>query len=68
MAKFRFQNLMISEESINIADQLFDIADSLEQRKLYRFAEPYLSKINVKNKKEQFELKVKDKMNNKKIY
>jgi len=29
---------------------------------------PYLSKINVKNKKEQFELKVKDKMNNKKIY
>lgn len=30
---------MIWQESIKIADQLFDIADLLEERKLYRFAE-----------------------------
>lgn len=39
MAKFRFQDLEIWKESIEIADTLFDIADSLEQKKLYRFAE-----------------------------
>ena len=39
MAKFRFQDLRIWKLSIQIADELFDIADELEQRKLYRFAE-----------------------------
>ena len=38
MAKFRFQDLEIWELSIRIADQLFDIADILEEKKLYRFA------------------------------
>ncbi|HEX3033789.1 MAG TPA: four helix bundle protein [Thermodesulfobacteriota bacterium] len=39
MAKFRFQDLEIWKLSVGIADQLFDIADNLEQKKLYRFAE-----------------------------
>jgi four helix bundle protein len=39
MAKFRFQDLRIWQLSIEIADQLFDIADELEKKKLYRFAE-----------------------------
>ena len=39
VAKFRFQDLRIWQISIQIADELFDIADELEQRKLYRFAE-----------------------------
>jgi four helix bundle protein len=39
MAKFRFQDLKIWQVSIDIADALFDIADELENRKLFRFAE-----------------------------
>lgn len=39
MAKFRFQDLEIWKLSIEIADELFDIADDLERRRLYRFAE-----------------------------
>jgi four helix bundle protein len=39
MAKFRFQDLKIWQLAIEIADQLFDIADDLEQRRLYKFAE-----------------------------
>ena len=39
MVKFRFQDLRIWQLSIEIADKLFDIADDLEERKLYRFAE-----------------------------
>lgn len=39
MAKFRFQDFEIWKEAIEVADVLFDIADSLEQKKLYRFAE-----------------------------
>ncbi len=39
MAKFRFQDLKIWQQAIEIADELFDIADELEQKKLYRFAE-----------------------------
>ncbi len=39
MAKFRFQDLEIWKLSIEVADLLFDIADELEQQKLYRFAE-----------------------------
>ena len=39
MAKFRFQDLRIWELAIEIADELFDIADRLEEKKLFRFAE-----------------------------
>lgn len=39
MAKFRFQDLEIWQLAIEIADELFDIADILENIKLYRFAE-----------------------------
>lgn len=39
MVKFRFQDLKIWQLSIEIADDLFDIADELEKKKLFRFAE-----------------------------
>lgn len=39
MAKFRFQDLRIWQLAIQIADELFNVADDLEQRRLYRFAE-----------------------------
>ena len=39
MTKFRFQDLKIWQLAIEIADQLFDIADALEQKRLYKFAE-----------------------------
>ena len=39
MVKFRFQDLKIWELAVEIADELFDIADVLEKKKLYRFAE-----------------------------
>lgn len=37
--KFRFQDLKIWQLAIEIADQLFYIADDLDKRKLFRFAE-----------------------------
>jgi four helix bundle protein len=39
MTKFRFQDLEIWKESIDIGDILFNIADILEGKKLFRFAE-----------------------------
>src|SRR4030042_2597085 len=39
MVKFRFQDLKIWELAIQIADELFDKADGLDQKRLYRFAE-----------------------------
>jgi four helix bundle protein len=39
MAKFRFQDLKIWHSAVEIANELFDIADDLEKRKLYRWAE-----------------------------
>jgi len=39
MVKFRFQDLQIWQMSIEIADELFEIADELEKNKLFRFAE-----------------------------
>lgn len=39
MAKFRFQDLEIWKMAIEIADELFDIADDLEHRRLFRFAD-----------------------------
>ena len=40
MAKFRFQDLKIWHSAIEIANELFDIADDLERKRLYRWAEP----------------------------
>ena len=37
--KFRFQDLRIWQLPIEIANDLFDIADDLEGRRLFRFAE-----------------------------
>jgi four helix bundle protein len=39
MVKFRFQDLKIWQLAIEIADDLFDLADDLEKKKLYRFAD-----------------------------
>jgi len=39
MAKFRFQDLEIWQLAIEIADELFDIADELDKKRLFRFAE-----------------------------
>jgi len=39
MAKFRFEDLEIWKLAIEIADSLFDIADHLERKRLYRFAD-----------------------------
>jgi four helix bundle protein len=39
MVKFRFQDLEIWKLAIEIANELFDIADELEKKHLYRFAE-----------------------------
>jgi four helix bundle protein len=39
MIKFRFQDLKIWQLAIQIADELFNIADTLEKKRLYRFAE-----------------------------
>ena len=37
--KFRFQDLKIWQLAIQIADELFDVADKLEEKRLFRFAE-----------------------------
>lgn len=39
MIKFRFQDLKIWQLSVEIADKLFDIADKLENEKLFKFSE-----------------------------
>lgn len=39
MAKFRFQDLEIWKAAIEIGDRLLDIADELEEKKKFRFAE-----------------------------
>jgi four helix bundle protein len=39
MVKFRFQDLEVWQLAIQIADELFDIADDIERKRLYRFAE-----------------------------
>jgi four helix bundle protein len=39
MSKFRFQDLRIWQQSIEIADELFDLADQIEKRRWYRFAD-----------------------------
>jgi hypothetical protein len=37
--KFRFLDLEIWQDAIEVAGRLFDIADKLEQERLYRFDE-----------------------------
>lgn len=39
MIKFRFENLEIWQCFVDIAGKLFKIADSVETKKLYRFAD-----------------------------
>jgi four helix bundle protein len=39
MPKFRFQDLEIWKEAIQLALIFFDLADELEQKKLFRFAD-----------------------------
>jgi four helix bundle protein len=39
MAKFRFEDLEIWKLAMEIAEELFDIADELDKKRLYRFAE-----------------------------
>lgn len=39
MSKFRFQDLEIWKMAIKITDKLLDIADEIENKRLYRFAE-----------------------------
>jgi four helix bundle protein len=39
MVKFRFQDLRIWQMAIEIADKRFDVADDMEQKKLFRFAD-----------------------------
>jgi len=38
MIKFRFQDSKIWQLAIEIADELFDVAKNLEEKRLYRFA------------------------------
>jgi four helix bundle protein len=39
MATFRFENLAIWQRAVDIAIKLFRLADSLEERRLFKFAE-----------------------------
>ena len=39
MTKFRFEDLKIWQLAISIAEVLFDFADELERKKLFRFAD-----------------------------
>ena len=39
MGQFRFEDLNIWTDSIELTDKLFDIADKVENKKLFRFAE-----------------------------
>ena len=39
MAQFRFQNLEIWKEAIEMTDKLLDVADEVEEARKYRFAE-----------------------------
>ncbi|OGP64299.1 MAG: four helix bundle protein [Deltaproteobacteria bacterium RBG_16_42_7] len=39
MTKFRFQDMEIWKEAVEIGNVLYDVADKLEEKKLFRFAE-----------------------------
>ncbi|MCK4631459.1 MAG: four helix bundle protein [Bacteroidales bacterium] len=38
---FRFENLEIWQDAIKVSDELFDIADQVEKKRYYRFAEQF---------------------------
>ena len=42
---FRFENLEIWKRSIELTDRLFDLADALEAKHQYRFADQLISSI-----------------------
>ena len=48
MVKFRFQDLKIWNLAIEIAEELFNLADELEREKLYRFADQLRGYVYVK--------------------
>lgn len=39
MGKFRFQDLQIWQEAIEMTDDLLDVADAVEEKRRYKFAE-----------------------------
>jgi len=39
MVRYRFQDLQIWQIAIEIADELFNIAEDFDKKRLYRFAE-----------------------------
>ena len=39
MTRFRFENLAIWQRAVEVARQLFRVAESLEEKRLYKFAE-----------------------------
>jgi hypothetical protein len=41
--KFRFEDLHIWQRAVEVADELYDVADTLEQLKQFRFAEQFRS-------------------------
>lgn len=43
MVKFRFEDLLIWQKSIEVSDELFNTADHLEAIKQFRFAEQFRS-------------------------
>ena len=43
MVKFRFQDLKIWQQAIEFANGLCDLADELEEKRMYRFASDKLS-------------------------
>ena len=50
MVHFRFEDLEIWKKAIKLADSIFNVADDLEKRKLFRFAEQLRSSsISVSN-------------------
>lgn len=38
---FRFENMEIWEDAIKVSDELFDIAEQVEKKRYYRFAEQF---------------------------
>ena len=45
MAQYRFQDLEIWQRAIELTDHLFDLADQLERKKYFRFAEQLRSAV-----------------------
>jgi hypothetical protein len=39
MGHFRFEDLLIWSNAIELSDKIFDLGDKIEKKRLYRFAE-----------------------------